>query len=62
MASGTRLAACSALAFLAMVIAVPRAEAPRDLSPATVYHQRFFADPIMGIRGDATVLAIPART
>jgi hypothetical protein len=59
MASGTRLAAFLALAFLAMVIVVPTAEAPRDVSPAQVYKPRFFADPIMGIRGDATVLALP---
>jgi hypothetical protein len=65
MGAGTKLVVSLALAAFAMGGVVRPAAAPegRLTNPGYVSgYKTFFPDPIMGIRGDATVLRIPVRT
>jgi hypothetical protein len=61
---GTKLVVSLTLAAFATGGFVRPAAAPEVTSAIPAYvsgHKTFFPDPIMGIRGDATILRIPAR-
>jgi hypothetical protein len=65
MGGSTKLVVSLALAAFAMAGVVRPAAAPEVQSTNPAYvsgYKTFFPDPIMGIRGDATVLRIPVRT
>jgi len=59
MGVGIKVVLLVAFALLAMTPAVPSHDAAQasSIHPAA-YYKKYFADPIMGIRGDAHVLAI----
>ena len=58
-----RLVVSAQFAVLAMAPAAPSAEAEQACRLITqTVSKKFFADPIMGIRGDATILEIPVRS
>jgi hypothetical protein len=64
MGGGTKLVVSLALAAVAMTAFVRPAEAPQHELAIRAYvsgQKKFFPDPIMGIRGEATVLQLPAR-
>ena len=61
---GIKLVVSLTLAVVAMAAFVRSADAPQPEFAIRAYlpgHKKFFPDPMMGIRGDATVLRIPAR-
>jgi hypothetical protein len=63
MGGSTRVVVSVALAAVAMAALVRPAEAPAPDFTVRAYvsgHKKFFPDPIMGIRGEATVLKVPA--
>lgn len=63
MGGSTKVVVSLALAAVAMTALVRPAEAPEPDFTIRAYisgHKKFFPDPIMGIRGEATVLKVPA--
>jgi hypothetical protein len=62
MGSGTKLMA-TGIAAIAMATVVPPAAAPQVKNPLQFHSKKFFLpDPMIGIRGDATVLRISPRS